>query len=103
MTVGGDAVLDTGARQTVFVDRGNGYLEPRQVTVGDRLGDRVTITSGLAAGERVVASGTFLIDSESRLQSAASGLGLPAGPSHDAPNTSTSAPAGARHEGHDHD
>jgi RND family efflux transporter MFP subunit len=77
LTVPTDAVLDAGDRQTVFVDRGEGYLEPRQVRVGARLGDRVTILSGLRAGERVVASGTFLVDSESQLRAAASGMGAP--------------------------
>ena len=68
-----DAVLDSGVRKTVFVDRGGGYFEPRGVETGARLGDRIAIASGLAPGERVVVSGNFLIDSESRLQSAASG------------------------------
>ncbi len=77
ITVPADAVLDTGDRQTVFVDLGDGYLEPRPVVVGDRFGDRVAITRGLAAGERVVSSGTFLIDSESQLKAAASGMGRP--------------------------
>ena len=44
LTVPADAVLDTGGRQTVFVDLGDGYLEPRQVAVGERIGDRVAIT-----------------------------------------------------------
>ena len=77
LLVPADAVLDTGDRQTVFVDLGNGYLEPRQVVVGDRFGDRVAITRGLSAGERVVSSGTFLIDSESQLKAAAKGMGAP--------------------------
>jgi RND family efflux transporter MFP subunit len=77
LTVPAGAVLDTGDRQTVFVDLGNGYLEPRQVVIGERLGDRVTITRGLSAGERVVASGTFLVDSESQLKAAAAGMGAP--------------------------
>lgn len=77
LVVPADAVLDTGDRQTVFVDLGNGYLEPRRVVVGERYGDRVAITSGLKAGERVVSSGTFLIDSESQLQAAAAGMGAP--------------------------
>jgi RND family efflux transporter MFP subunit len=77
LVVPAEAVLDTGDRQTVFVDLGDGYLEPRQVAVGDRFGDRVAITRGLAAGERVVSSGTFLIDSESQLKAAASGMGTP--------------------------
>ncbi len=54
--------------ETVFVDRGNGFLEPRQVETGERIGDRVEILSGLKAGERIVTSGNFLIDSESQLK-----------------------------------
>jgi RND family efflux transporter MFP subunit len=77
LVVPAEAVLDTGDRQTVFVDLGNGYLEPRQVVVGERYGDRVAITRGLTAGERVVSSGTFLIDSESQLKAAAGGMGAP--------------------------
>ena len=72
-----EAVLDTGERQTVFVDLGDGYLEPRQVSIGSRSGDRVAVTHGLKAGERVVSSGTFLVDSESQLKAAASGMGAP--------------------------
>ena len=74
VTVPAEAVLNTGLRQTVFVDRGNGYLEPRQVEVGERRGDRIEITKGLQAGERVVISGNFLVDSESQLKSAAAGM-----------------------------
>ncbi len=70
-----DAVLDTGTRQTVFLDRGNGFFEPRRVTVGERYDGRVEILSGLKAGERIVVSGNFLLDSESQLQSAATGAG----------------------------
>ena len=77
LVVPADAVLDTGERQTVFVDLGDGYLEPRQVVVGSRFGDHVAITRGLSAGERVVSSGTFLVDSESQLKAAASGMGAP--------------------------
>jgi multidrug efflux pump subunit AcrA (membrane-fusion protein) len=77
LTVPAEAVLDTGDHQTVFVDLGNGYLEPRQVVAGERFGDRVTITRGLSAGERVVASGTFLIDSESQLTAAVRAMGAP--------------------------
>ena len=74
LTVPVDAVLDSGLRQTVFVDRGNGYLEPRQIEIGEYRGDRVDVRKGLKAGERIVVSGTFLIDSESQLKSAASGM-----------------------------
>ena len=69
-----DAVLDSGERKTVFVDRGNGRLEPRHVQTGEQMGDRVEILSGLEPGERIVISGTFLIDSESQLKAAASGM-----------------------------
>jgi Cu(I)/Ag(I) efflux system membrane fusion protein len=78
--------MDTGVRKTVFVDRGDGYLEPRAVEIGDRFGDRIEIRSGLKMGERIVTSGTFLIDSESQLKSAAGGM---AGHQHGgAPSTS---------------
>jgi YHS domain-containing protein len=70
------AVMDTGLRKTVFVDRGNGFFEPRKVETGARLGDTVIITSGLAPGEKIVVSGNFLIDSESRLQFAATPAGV---------------------------
>jgi membrane fusion protein, copper/silver efflux system len=97
LTVPTEAVLDTGDRQTVFVDLGNGYLEPRLVGVGEHFGDRVVITRGLTAGERVVASGTFLIDSESQLKAAATG---------DGPEKPLAAPAmrtDSPHKGHGRD
>lgn len=74
MTVPAEAVLDTGLRQTVFVDRGNGYIEPRQVETGGRVGNRVEILKGLSPSERIVISGNFLIDSESQLKSSAAGM-----------------------------
>jgi RND family efflux transporter MFP subunit len=81
LVVPAEAVLDTGLTKTVFVDRGNGYLEPRQVETGEQIGDRVEITKGLKAGERIVTSGNFLIDSESQLKSAAGGMaGMPGMP-----------------------
>ncbi len=70
VTVPADAVLNTGLRKSVFVDRGNGVLERRDVQTGDRMGDRIQVTSGLRAGERVVASGAFLVDSEAQLKGA---------------------------------
>ncbi|HVL67647.1 MAG TPA: efflux RND transporter periplasmic adaptor subunit [Vicinamibacterales bacterium] len=83
LTVPAGAVVDTGTRQTVFIDLGNGYIDPRQVVAGERLGDRIVITSGLKGGERVVASGTFLIDSESQLKAAVSSMGAPQEHKHD--------------------
>jgi membrane fusion protein, copper/silver efflux system len=101
LTVPADAVLDTGDRQTIFVDLGDGYLEPPQVVVGDRLGERVTIVRGVIAGERVVSSGTFLIDSESQLKSAAAGMGAPPHQHAETP-TKEAAPA-ATQGAHRHD
>jgi RND family efflux transporter MFP subunit len=68
VTVPADAVLNSGDRKTVFIDRGNGYLEPREVKTGETAGDRIQIVSGLHVGERVVASGAFLIDSEAQMR-----------------------------------
>jgi RND family efflux transporter MFP subunit len=74
LAVPADAVVDSGLRKTVFVERGNGYFEPRQVETGWRIGSEVEILRGLMAGERIVISGTFLIDSESRMKAAAQGI-----------------------------
>lgn len=70
LAVPADAVLDSGRRKIVFVDRGNGLFEPRQVDTGERFGDRIEILRGLEAGERVVTAGNFLLDSESQLKGA---------------------------------
>lgn len=67
-TVTADAVINSGRRKTVFVSVGDGLFEPRVVETGWSLGDRVQIVKGLKAGEHVVTSGTFLLDSESRLK-----------------------------------
>ena len=63
-------VLQSGTRQIVFVDRGAGYLEPRDVQLGPRAGAQFIVLKGLKAGERIVTSANFLIDSESQLQAA---------------------------------
>ena len=62
------AVLNSGDHQTVFVDRGNSYFEPRAVKIGEQMNGRIEILSGLKAGERIIISGNFLMDSESRLK-----------------------------------
>jgi len=69
------ALLDSGDEQIVFVAHEGGYFEPRRVRVGPKVGDRYIILDGVKAGERIVTSGTFLIDSESRLKSALQGIG----------------------------
>ncbi|MGH9709069.1 MAG: efflux RND transporter periplasmic adaptor subunit, partial [Candidatus Acidiferrales bacterium] len=63
-------VLQSGTRQIVFVDRGDGYLEPRDVQLGARVGDDFIVVKGLKPGERIVTSANFLVDSESQLQAA---------------------------------
>ena len=74
LTVPRDAVVDTGLQQHVFVAVGDRF-EPRPVTVGLQLADRVEIRDGLSEGERVVAAGVFLLDSESRLRATGGGGG----------------------------
>jgi RND family efflux transporter MFP subunit len=64
-----DAVLNSGAQKRVFVDRGDGYLEPVVVETGWQSGGRIQILKGLTLGERVASSATFLIDSESKIRS----------------------------------
>lgn len=68
LTVPVDALLNSGLTSRVFVANGDGFFEPREVQTGWTSGDRVQILRGLREGEKVAASGTFLIDSESRLQ-----------------------------------
>jgi Cu(I)/Ag(I) efflux system membrane fusion protein len=64
------AVVPTGTRQVVFVDKGGGRLEPREVVIGPHAGDWIVIERGLAQGETVVASGNFLVAADARLRSA---------------------------------
>jgi len=63
-------VLQSGTRQIVFVSRGDGYIEPREVQLGFRAGDDFIVLKGVKAGEKIVTSANFLIDSESQLQAA---------------------------------
>jgi Cu(I)/Ag(I) efflux system membrane fusion protein len=64
------AVVQTGERTLVFVDKGQGHYEPREVSIGERVPGGYRVTSGLVAGERVVVSANFLLDSESSIRSA---------------------------------
>jgi RND family efflux transporter MFP subunit len=77
LVVPADAIVDSGLCKTVFVDRGNGHFEPRLVETGSRIGDDVEVTKGLSLGERIVISGTFFVDSESRMKAAAPGVAKP--------------------------
>jgi RND family efflux transporter MFP subunit len=85
LSVPAGAVLDAGTAKTIFVDQGNGYFEQRMVETGarytDASGDRVEILKGLKAAERIVMSGTFLLNSESQMKSAGGGMaGMPGMP-----------------------
>lgn len=74
VTVPAEAILDSGLKKTVFVERGTGMFEAREVETGRYLDGRVEIIEGLKPGERIVVSGNFLIDSESRMKSASEGM-----------------------------
>lgn len=71
-----EAVLPTGTRNLVFVNRGDGRFQPREVAVGARGDSLVQIVEGLKPGEEVVASATYLLDSESNLAAAMQGIML---------------------------
>lgn len=94
LTVPRAAVLATGERQIVFVRAADGRLEPRTVHVGASAGDRTEILHGLAEGETVVASATFLVDAESNLGAALDAM-------TDAPARQSGSPAAAP-PGHQH-
>lgn len=66
-----DAVIDSGTRKIIYVETGNSTFEPRLVETGWRLGRQVEITKGLMPDEKIIVSGNFLIDSESRMKTAA--------------------------------
>jgi Cu(I)/Ag(I) efflux system membrane fusion protein len=88
ITVPRDAVVDTGTRQHVFVAVADRF-EPRPVSVGVQLADRVEIREGLKEGEQIVAAGVFLLDSESRLRA----TGSAGGHAHDTPSGDEKPPA----------
>lgn len=68
-----DALIDTGERKVVFVQVGEGRFQPREVTLGRRAAGQYEVLAGVAAGDRVVVSAQFLLDSESRLRAASGG------------------------------
>jgi Cu(I)/Ag(I) efflux system membrane fusion protein len=68
------AVIDSGTRQTVILDKGDGRFEPRQVTIGKQGGGFTEIRSGIAVGDKVVVAANFLIDAESNLKAALDGM-----------------------------
>ncbi|HEX5435264.1 MAG TPA: FixH family protein [Candidatus Angelobacter sp.] len=88
LVVPASAVFQTGTKQLVFLNQGNGRFQPKEITVGPSVGDHYIVLKGLKAGQSIVTSANFLIDSESQLQAAAGsfmppppGAGANAGPS----------------------
>ena len=71
------AVINTGDRQLVFLDRQDGRLEPREVKLGAKVGNGFQVLQGLSEGERVVTSANFLLDSESSLKAALGAMATP--------------------------
>ena len=99
ITVPRDAVVDTGLQQHVFVATGDRF-EPRAIMLGVQLADRVEVRAGLKEGERIVAAGVFLLDSESRLR-ATGGAGGHGGHGASAtPREKPPAPVTASHSKH---
>jgi Cu(I)/Ag(I) efflux system membrane fusion protein/cobalt-zinc-cadmium efflux system membrane fusion protein len=95
LVVPASAVFQSGTRQLVFLNQGNGTLEPKEVGVGPRVGDQFVVLKGLKPHQSIVTSANFLIDSESQLQSAAGSFAPPppgAGANAPQPN----APAAAK-------
>jgi Cu(I)/Ag(I) efflux system membrane fusion protein len=74
LSVPESAVMDTGSRQAVFVDKGEGRFEPREVKLGHRGSGYVQVRQGVADGEPIVVSANFLIDAESNLKAALKGF-----------------------------
>lgn len=70
LAVPDDAIIDSGTRQVVILDSGDGRFEPRQVAIGQKGGGFTEIRDGLRSGDRVVVAANFLIDAESNLRAA---------------------------------
>lgn len=101
LSVPADAVVDSGLQKTVFVERTPGVFEAREVQTGRRSGDRVEIAAGLTSGERIVVSGTFFLDSETRMKVAAARI-QSAMPAERGGRAGESAGSGNAHAGHSH-
>jgi multidrug efflux pump subunit AcrA (membrane-fusion protein) len=70
LVIPASGALQSGTREVAFLDHGNGYLEPREIEIGPRLDDHVVVLKGLKAGDKIVSSANFLVDSEAQLQAA---------------------------------
>jgi Cu(I)/Ag(I) efflux system membrane fusion protein len=100
LAVPDSAVLDSGTRQVVLVQRGEGLFEPRSVKLGGRADGYVEVLDGLKAGETVVSRANFLIDAESNLKAALGSLGSDSGPGG-APQQAEGSPSGTDPAGHE--
>lgn len=90
LTVPASAVFQTGTRSVVFLDQGDGTLDPQEVVLGPRAGDEFVVLKGLKVHQKIVTSANFLIDSESQLQAAAGSFAPPppgAGSNNAAPSS----------------
>jgi Cu(I)/Ag(I) efflux system membrane fusion protein len=93
LAVPDEAVLDSGLRKVVFLDKGEGRFEPAEVKIGNKFDGYYEVLEGLSPGERILASAGFLLDSESRLKEAMGAMAGMAG--HDMKGTETQAAAKA--------
>jgi len=92
LVVPAEAVIRTGKRALVYLSEQPGRYRPVEVEIGEQVADRIVIRSGLAAGQQVVASGQFLVDSEASLQGVLARAAAPAAPAASAaPATGTTA------------
>lgn len=89
LTIPASAVFQTGTRQLVFIDQGDGNLSPKEVVLGPRAGEEYVVLKGLKVHQKIVTSANFLIDSESQLQAAAGSFAPPP------PGAANSAPMAA--------
>jgi Cu(I)/Ag(I) efflux system membrane fusion protein len=99
LAVPDSAVLDTGTRQLVLVQRGEGTFEPRPVKLGMRTDGYIEVLDGVKVGESVVVSANFLIDAESNLKAALGAFGAPASPAGKPAEASAPAGAAQAHKG----
>jgi Cu(I)/Ag(I) efflux system membrane fusion protein/cobalt-zinc-cadmium efflux system membrane fusion protein len=83
LVIPASSVLETGLKQIVFLDKGDGRIEPKEVVLGPRIGDNFVVLKGLEAHQPIVTSANFLIDSESQMQ-AGSSASAPSVPNSDA-------------------
>ena len=77
LVIPASAVMQTGSRAIAFINHGNGNLEPRTIEVGPQLDDSMIVLNGLKAGEQIVSSANFLVDSEAQLQQALAAFAPP--------------------------